>query len=172
MNQIKIRRLTEGAVIAAIYAALTLVFWQFSSLQVQVRISEALCILPLFTFAAVPGLSIGCFTINLLMGNIWDAVFGTLATFLSALVTYRVGNCSAIWYRWLAPLPSVIFNAIAVPLILYFGYGLTTFGSAQGMWLVLGLNALSVAIGQCIACYGLGMPLYFLLKRTKLFEKK
>lgn len=172
MKQKQIRRLTEGAMIAAVYAVLTLVFWQFSSLQVQVRISEALCILPLFTFAAVPGLTVGCLLINLLMGNVWDAVFGTLATLLAATVTYRIGKGSQKWCKWLAPLPSVVFNALVIPLVLYFGYGLTSFGDAEGMWLVLGLNALSVAIGQCIACYGLGMPLYFLLRRTNVFEGK
>ena len=65
----------------------------------------------------------------------------------------------------------MVLNAVIVPFVLYFGYGITTFGSTEGMWLVVVLQALSIAIGQVIACYGLGMPLYYLLKRTKLFEK-
>ena len=164
----KARKLTEGAMIAAVYAVLTLVFWQFSSLQIQVRISEALCVLPLFTFAAVPGLTIGCFLINVIMGNIWDAIFGTLATLLASAAAYRIGKNRK--HNWLAPLPSIVFNAVILPFVLYFGYGFTSFGNTDGMWVVLGLNALSIAIGQTIACYGLGMPLYFLLRRTKIFS--
>ncbi len=172
MKQEKVRRLTEAAMIAAVYAVLTFLLWQFSSLQIQVRVSEALCILPLFTFAAVPGLTVGCLLVNLLMGNIWDAIFGTLATLLAALATYRLGKQNAGWATWLAPLPSVVFNALILPFVLYFGYGFTTFGEAEGMGIVLGLNMLSILIGQCIACYGLGIPLYLLLKRTKLFGTK
>ena len=168
MKNKKLRALTEGAMIAAIYGVLTLVFWQFSSMQIQVRVSEALCGLPLFTSAAVPGLTIGCFLVNMLMGNIWDAIFGSMATLLAAAVAYKLKGKGL---HWLAPLACVVFNALIVPFVLYFGYGITTFGSTEGMWLVLGLQALSIAIGQVIACYGLGMPLYYLLKRTKLFEK-
>lgn len=167
----KVRKLTEGAMIAAVYAVLTLVFWQFSSLQIQVRISESLCVLPLFTVAAVPGLTAGCFLINMLMGNIWDAIFGTLATLLASALTYRIGKRAGKKSVWLAPLPSVVFNALIIPFVLYFGYGFVSFGNATGMWLVLGLNALSIAIGQSIACYGLGMPLYYLVRRIKIFKK-
>jgi len=153
--------------IAAVYAVLTLVFWQFSSMQIQVRISEALCVLPMFSFSAVPGLTIGCFLINMIMGNVWDAIFGTLATLLASAATYRIGKKTG--YRWLAPLPSILFNALIIPFVLYFGYGFISFGDTTGMLTVLGLNALSIAIGQTIACYGLGMPLYFMIKRTKIF---
>jgi len=170
MKNKKLRSLTESAMIAAIYGVLTLVFWQFSSMQIQVRVSEALCVLPLFTTAAVPGLTVGCFLVNILMGNIWDAIFGSMATFLAAAVAYRLKEKKAALH-WFAPLACVVFNALIVPFVLYFGYGVTTFGNEAGMWLVLGLQALSIAIGQVIACYGLGMPLYFLLKRTRLFEK-
>ena len=170
MKNKKLRALTEGAMIAAIYGVLTLVFWQFSSMQIQVRVSEALCVLPLFTSAAVPGLTIGCFLVNILMGNIWDAIFGSMATILAAAGAYKLKGKKK-GFHWLAPLACVVFNALIVPFVLYFGYGITTFGSTSGMWLVLGLQALSIAIGQVIACYGLGMPLYYLLKRTRIFEK-
>ena len=170
MKNKKLRSLTEGAMIAAIYGVLTLVFWQFSSMQIQVRVSEALCVLPLFTSAAVPGLTVGCFLVNILMGNVWDAIFGSMATFLAAAVAYKLKE-KRDSFHWLAPLACVVLNALIVPLVLYFGYGVTTFGNETGMWLVLGLQALSIAIGQVIACYGLGMPLYYLLKRTRLFER-
>lgn len=170
MKKNKIRPLTEGAMIAAVYAVLTLFFWQFSSMQIQVRISEAMCILPLFTYSAVPGLTAGCFLINLIMGNIWDAFFGAFATFLAALVTYLIGKIGKKWACLVAPLAPVFFNGLIIPFVLYFGYGITTFGETSGMWTVLGLQALSISIGEAIACYGMGIPLYFLIKRTKLFK--
>ncbi|MCH5184354.1 MAG: QueT transporter family protein [Oscillospiraceae bacterium] len=172
-NTRTLRRLTEGAMIAAIYAVLTFLLWQFSSLQIQVRVSEALCILPLFTPSAVPGLTLGCLIANLLGGNnLWDMIFGSLATLLAATVTYCIGKWKGKWVKWIAPLPSVVFNALIIPFVLYFGYGFTSFGDIEGMWIVLGLDALSVAIGQIIACYGLGLPLYAMLKRIRIFPEK
>ena len=170
MKKINLRPLTEGAMIAAVYAVLTLFFWQFSSMQIQVRISEAMCILPLFTYSAVPGLTAGCFLINLIMGNPWDALFGALATFLATLVTYWLGRIGKKWAHFIAPMASVFFNGLIIPFVLYFAYGITTFGDTTGLWAVLGLQGLSIAIGEAIACYGMGIPLYFLIKRTKLFE--
>ena len=169
--------LAQGAVIAALYAVLTLAMWQFSSLQIQVRLSEALCILPLFTNAAVQRLYIGCVVANLLAGNVWDALFGALATLLAALSTFFIGRKTKGAARLLlSPLPAVVFNVVAVPLVLYFAYGFTTFdlGSAviEGLWPVLGLTALSVFIGQMIACYGVGIPLYLTLEKTGLFRKR
>jgi len=168
--------LARGAVIAALYAVLTLVMWQFSSLQIQVRLSEALCVLPLFTNAAVPGLYIGCVIANLVAGNVPDAIFGALATLLAAASTYGIGKRFKGAARTaLAPLPAVIFNVIAVPLVLYYGYGFTTFefGATvfSGVGPVLGLTALSVFVGQMIACYGVGIPLYLALEKTGLFRK-
>ena len=169
MKKNRVRKLTEGAMIAAIYAVLTLVFWQFSSMQIQVRLSESLCILPLFTVAAIPGVTIGCFLINILMGNIWDAIFGTLATLLAAILTYYIGKSKFKHKRLLAPMPSVVLNALIIPFVLYFGYGFVSFGNTTAMWAVLGLNAISIAIGQIIACYGIGLPLYHIIRRTKIF---
>ena len=168
--------LAQGAVIAALYAVLTLATWQFSSLQIQVRLSEALCILPLFTNAAVPGLYIGCLIADLLAGNVWDALFGALATLLAAVSTYCIGRKTTGPARWLlAPLPAVLFNVIIVPPVLYFAYGFTGFdlgGSViEGLWPVLGLTALSVLIGQVIACCGVGIPLYLALEKIGLFKK-
>ena len=173
----KVVYLTQGAAIAALYAVLTLALWQFSSLQIQVRLSESLCILPLFTNAAVPGLYIGCVIANLLAGNVIDAGFGALATLLAAVSTYFIGRkVKGVTRLILAPLPAVIFNVIAVPLVLYYGYGFTTFEMGEtvisGFWPVLGLNALSVFIGQMIACYGVGIPLYNALKHIPALWKE
>lgn len=172
----KVLYLAQGAVVAALYASLTVAMWQFSSLQIQVRLSEALCVLPLFTPAAVPGLYVGCVIANLLAGNVWDALFGALATLLAALCTYRIGKYFKGGARLLlAPLPAVVFNAVIVPLVLYFGYGFSTFETQsavfEGFWPVYGMTALSVLAGQAIACYGAGIPLYLALKKTGLFQK-
>ena len=170
MKKNKISLLTEGAMIAAVYAVLTLFFWQFSSMQIQVRISEAMCILPLFTRSAIPGLAAGCFLINLIMGNLWDAFFGALATFLGAWITHFIGKKSKRGIAILGLIPPIVFNGLIIPLVLYFGYGITVFGEVSGMWAVLAMQGLSVAIGEAIACYGLGIPLYMFIKRSRIFK--
>ncbi|MBQ0092899.1 MAG: QueT transporter family protein [Clostridiales bacterium] len=172
----KSRAVTTGAMIAAGYAVLTLLLFQFSSREIQVRVSEALCVLPLLTPAAVPGLFFGCFLSNLLLGNPIDAVFGSLITLAAAILTLRARKLGDKVSAWVAPLPAVLLNAIAVPLILYFGYGIRAFGNADSAFSVLALQSLSVLIGQTIACYGLGLPLLFLLRKINskyhFFEEK
>ena len=114
--------ITQGAMIAALYVVLTIFINAFNlaSGAIQVRISEALCILPIFTPAAIPGLFIGCFLSNLLTGcAIWDIIFGSLATLLGAIGTYYLRNTKFVF-----TLPPVIANTIVVPLVLKFAYGL------------------------------------------------
>lgn len=156
------KKLVQGALIGALYAALTLAAAPISYGLMQVRISEALCILPFFTPAAVPGLFIGCLVANLAGGAVlYDVVFGSLATLLAALLTWwlRVRGAS----KWLAPLPAVVLNALIVGALMHLVYlpGEVTFPVA----------AAYVGAGQAIACYGLGMPLFYVLERygKKLF---
>ena len=167
----------QAALIAALYAVLTIACWTFSSMAIQVRVSEALCILPLFTPAAIPGLFIGCFLSNIIAGNIPDAIFGSLTTLAAAALTWFVGKAIKKNVKILpAPFPAVLLNAIVVPFILYYGYGIREFMGQTATGIVLALTALSVFIGQTIACYGIGVPLYFALKgvadRTDLFHRK
>lgn len=152
----KTRFICEAAIIAAIYAALTLILAPLSYGSIQVRISEALCVLPFFTPAAVPGLFIGCLLANLYTAGLglMDIVVGSLATLLAAFITWKIRTKS----KWLLPLPSVIVNAFLVAWVLVV-QGQTPFP----YW----LTALSVGGGQAIACYGIGMPLWFLLNRYK-----
>ena len=169
----KTRYIVYAAIIAALYAVLTMVLWEFSSLAIQVRLSEALCILPLFTQAAIPGLFIGCALANILSGTWVDIVFGSLTTLLAAVVTAFIGRRFSLGKRqglsrirrWMAPLPAVIFNALVIPFVLYFGYGIRSMGNATSTIGVLALMGLSVLIGQAIACYVVGMPLMKLLER-------
>ena len=99
----KVLRITQGAVITALYVVLTMVFAPISFGPVQVRIAEALCILPMFTPAAIPGLFIGCLIANLIGGGIiLDVIFGSIATLIGAVLGYMLRK-----NRWLVPLPSV-----------------------------------------------------------------
>jgi len=142
--------ITQTAIIAALYTALVYVFAGISFLPFQARIAEALCILPAFTFAAVPGLFIGCILSNIIGGlGIIDIVFGSLATFLAAYLTYIIPK------DILKPLPAVLVNAVVVPIILYY-----TVNSP------ILLTAFEIFMGQTISCYGLGLPLLYALKRS------
>lgn len=111
--------LTYSAIIAAMYVVLTLPFASFAFGPIQFRIAEALCILPFFTPAAIPGLALGCLLANFMGGAvIWDVVFGTLATLIGAIISYKLrGN------KWLVCIPPILANAIIIPFVLKYAYG-------------------------------------------------
>ncbi len=122
MRRKKTLYLCQGAIIAAMYVILTYIsaLMGLSSGVIQVRISEALCIMPIFLPAAIPGLTIGCLIANLLTGSIaLDVIFGTLATFIGALGTYALRKRKYIYL-----LPPILSNMIIVPLVLKFAYKL------------------------------------------------
>ena len=147
--------LVQSAVIAALYAALTLAFAPISYGLMQVRISEALSVLPLYTPAGVPGLFLGCLLANLIGGmGVYDVVFGSLATLLAAGCTWLLRNRS----RYLAPLPTILFNAVIVGAMMAFLFDV---GES------FGLCMLYVGAGEAIACYALGVPLTFALDKLK-----
>ena len=147
--------LAYAGIIAALYAALTVLLAPISYGLIQCRVSEALSVLPVFTGTAVPGLFLGCVIANLLGGApIYDVVFGSLATLLAAIATRRLAKKQAP--RALLPLPSVLFNAIIVGWLLV---------SVYGVGVPLPLAMLYVGIGQAAACYGLGLPLLYVLEK-------
>lgn len=155
MKDKKVLFLVQGAAIAAIYVVLTIVFAAISFGEVQVRISEALTILPYFTPAAVPGLFVGCIIANLLGGAIpVDILCGSLATLLGAVFTYLLRKNT----RWLAPLPPIISNTVIVPFVLYYGYGIN---------LPIPFMMLTVGIGEVISCGVLGMIVLTALDRYR-----
>ena len=176
-----VRFIVIAASVAALYAALTMVLWEISSAGIQFRLSEALCVLPAFTPAAIPGLTIGCAVANLLGGTWIDVVFGSLATLLAAVCSYLIGRAFragrteklSLGAKLLVPLPPVIFNAAIIPFVLYYGYGVTAALGATSKYAVLGLHALTVGAGEAAVCYALGVPLMILLNRinrkTELF---
>ena len=147
--------MVQAAAIAAVYVVLTTVFAAFSFGEVQVRISEALTILPVFTPAAIPGLFVGCLISNFLGGAIlMDVIFGSIATLIGAVFTWKLRNSS----KWLAPLPPIVANAIIVPFTLYYGYGVN---------LPIPFMMLTVGIGEVISCGVLGMILYGALNKYR-----
>ena len=156
------RFMVDAAVIAALYAALTLALAPISFGALQIRVSEALTILPVFTAAAIPGLTVGCLIANaagLAMGaNIagpWDLLFGTCATLLAALCTYLVRKIRAKGIPVFAVLPPVILNAVVIGWELYF------FAKEP-----LILSVAWVGLGQIAACCAIGLPLeYFMRKK-------
>ena len=110
-----------SAVIAALYVALTAIFAPISFWAVQFRLSEALCVLPYFTPAAIPGVTLGCFIANLVLGApIYDVIFGTLATLIGAVLSYVLRK-----NKWLVPIPPILSNALIIPWVLKFAYGAT-----------------------------------------------
>ena len=148
MNRNRLTMITQAALIAALYVALTYVFQPISFGEVQIRIAEALTILPVFTAAAVPGLYIGWLLGNLLGGAVLpDVVFGSLATLIGAVGTRMLCKKSPV----LAVVPPIVSNMLIVPLVLRFAYGVL---------LPIPLMMLSVGAGEVLSCGVLGLILY------------
>ena len=144
--------LTQAAIIAALYVVLTMLAnaMGLANYAIQVRFSEALCVLPFFTVAAIPGLTVGCFISNVLTGAmVWDVVFGSLATLIGAIGTYLLRK-----NRVLMLFPPIIANAVIVPFVLRYGYGITwMFHDVE--WSIP-YFAVTVGIGEIISVCGLG----------------
>ena len=156
----KTKGLTYAAIIAALYVVLSYLSHLFglSNSAIQVRISEALTVLPFFTPVAIPGLGVGCLITNLVTGCApWDVVFGTLATVLGAVGTYLLKKHTP----FLAPLPPILANVAIVPFVLAFVYGDGT---------PIPLLALGIFVGEFIACGVLGMVLLHAIKRSGIFK--
>ncbi|MGN1146965.1 MAG: QueT transporter family protein [Lachnospiraceae bacterium] len=157
MKNKKVLFLTQAAMIAALYVVLTFIANAFglASGAIQVRLSEALAILPFFTPAAIPGLYIGCLLSNILTGCcLLDILVGSLASLIGALGAYALRK-----WKWLVPVPTILANAIIVPLVLTspYGYGLT-----DALWYLV----LTVGAGEIISCGILGMMLLFVLQKN------
>lgn len=138
--------ITQAAIIAALYVILTFfaAALGISSGVIQVRFSEALTILPLFTPAAIPGLFLGCLISNLLTGAcLLDIVFGSLTTLLAAFISYKIRK-----YKYAVCVPPIVANTLFIPWILRFGYGMTD-DSIPFMMLTVGA-------GEVISCGILG----------------
>ena len=163
-DKLKMKRqtqlLTKGALIASLYVALTYISAIFGLANgvIQVRISEALTILPMFTSAAVPGLFAGCIASNFLTGaSLWDIVFGSAATLLGAAGTYYFGK-----NRYLAAAFPILSNTLIIPFVLKIAYGV-----GEGYLFLFA----TIFIGEFISCGILGVLLAGAIKKTKIFTK-
>ncbi|MGN0362310.1 MAG: QueT transporter family protein [Bilifractor sp.] len=147
--------LTQAAMIAAIYVVLTYVFSAISFGQVQIRIAEALTILPVFTPAAIPGLFVGCLIGNITGGAVLpDIIFGSLATLIGAVGTRMLRKKNPVF----CTLPPILANTVIVPFVLRFAYGIQ---------LPIPFMMLTVGIGEVVGCGVLGVALYSGLKNYR-----
>lgn len=159
-NKKKIRGIAFASIIAASYVVLTFVANAFglASGAIQIRLSEALTILPVFTPYAIPGVVIGCLLANTLTGcTLWDIILGSIATLIGALGTYALKN-----HKLLATVPPMIANAVIVPFVLIKFYGL------EGTYWYF---ALTVFIGEFISCGILGTFLQKSLLKGNIINK-
>lgn len=156
MKSKKVTFLTQSAIIAAVYVVLNVAFAAIGTNAIQVRIAESLSILPVFTPAAIPGLFIGCLIGNILSGAILpDIIFGSLATLIGAIGTYKFGRIHPV----LGQIFPIAANTIIVPLVLYYGYGTP---------LSIPYMMLTVGIGEILSCGVLGILLYKALNPMKV----
>ena len=154
MNSKETGFLVQGALIAALYVALTMMFAPISFGPVQFRISEALCILPFFTPAAIPGLFLGCLISDLLgTAVIMDVICGSLATLIGAVGSYWLRQ-----HKYLVCLPPILANTLIIPWVLRYAYGSTD---------LVPFMMLTVGIGEVLAIGVLGNGLLALLERYK-----
>ena len=154
MRRSPVRDLTLAAMVAALYAVLS----YFSNIfglaygPIQFRFSEALCVLPIFLPAAIPGLAVGCLLANALTGAVvMDIVLGPVATLAGAVGTWLLRR-----HPRLAILPPILANVIIVPWVLRYGYGMP-----DAIWYMM----LTVGAGEVISVGILGTALYEALRR-------
>jgi len=150
--------IAQAGTIAALYAAITILLAPISYGPVQVRVSEALTVLPYLTPSAIPGLFLGCLFANIYGGlGIYDIVGGSLLTLLAAFFTYLLSKKRK---PILAPLPPVLINAFGVSLYLHFLFKLP-------YWLTVAY----VGAGEIVACYLLGYPLLKIILSQKSWRE-
>ena len=151
------RSIVRAGLIAAIYVVLTLIFQPISFGAIQFRIAEALTLLPILTVDAVPGLFIGCLLANWLGGGIWfDVVLGSIATLLAALCSRKFRSKPL-----LAAIFPAVFNGMIVGPVVYFAY-VRAPGDPVSVGTLL-FNMVTVAFGELVVCYALGLPFLYAL---------
>ncbi len=159
----KLRSLTYGAIVSALYVALTWISGALglASGPVQLRLGEALCILPFFIPSTSVGLFVGCIISNLTMASApLDIIFGSFATLIGAYLGSKMKN------KWLVPIPTVISNTIIVPMVILVCY------TARETWSfgTYAITALGVFAGEVLSAYALGMLLLLAVQRRNLFN--
>lgn len=149
------KEMTFAAILAAVYAVLTVALPIPQYGPVQVRLAEAMTVLPFMFPAAAPGLVVGCIIANLFSPYMLDVIFGSAATLLGCILTRRMPS------KWLAPLPPVLCNMVIV------GAEIAWFeaGFGDGFFAAFAANAGLIGLGELVACYLLGLPLLSAIER-------
>lgn len=151
MNIKKSQFITHASMIATIYVSLVIMAANISFGPIQFRIAEALTVLPYFTPAAIPGLTIGCLISAIATSaHILDVIFGTLATLIAATLSYLLRK-----RKYLVPLPPIVSNALIIPWVL-------KYTSKMPIYIMM----FSIATSQFFACYGLGLILLIALEKA------
>ena len=163
----RINFIITGALIAAAYVALTFLsnIFSLAFTPIQLRVSEVLTLLPIFTPASIPGVTLGCFIANIASFNAVDMIFGTAATLIAALLTYAFRNIKFKGLPLLSMLPPVIINAVVIGLEIAFFFlpeGYTFWGFV--------ISGLQVGLGELAVCYILGIPFYLIVKKHNIFK--
>ena len=166
MNQ-SVSRRVKGAVFAALYVTLCLALAPFSYGAVQVRVAEALCLLPIFGREYITAITLGCFLANLLGSSTIDVIFGTLATFLACIGTYHLRHVRIKGLAIPASLPPVLCNAVIVGLEISF-----FFMDTPAMLPAVLMNMLTVGIGEVISCTVLGVAMVKLIEANPALKKR
>lgn len=155
--KIRTRFLVQAALIAAIYASITLLLQPISFGILQFRVSEALAILPAVLPAAIPGLFVGCLLSNMLGGFGWmDIVFGSSTTLAAAALTWRLRK-----HFWLTPVPPVVLNTFVVGSYIWLAFDHT---------FPYGISLLWFGLGEAGACFLLGLPLLWFIRHSKVLQ--
>ena len=168
----KAATISKQAMTAAIYTVVSVCLSAITYGPVQIRISEALTLLPVFAFNNIWGVTIGCFLTNLIgfftganiLGSL-DIVFGTLATFSAALVTYLLRNIKFKGLPVLSAIPPILFNAVVV------GWELCVVISGGFNTVVFIAQAASVAAGQIISCGVIGLVMVNLINKNAVLKE-
>ncbi len=161
-----IRYIITASLIAAIYAGLTYLSSAFGMAYgpIQLRLSEVLTILPVFTSASIPGLTVGCFIANIGSFNVADLLFGTAATLMAAILTRLLKDIKFCGLPILSFLSPVIINA----LVIGFEWEALFIRSKNFLWGFF-LAAAQIGISQLIVCFCFGIPFYLAIKKQRLF---
>ena len=165
MNQNpSVRKMVRRGLVAAIYVVLCMALQPISYGAVQVRVAEALCLLPVFGAEYITGVVLGCFLSNLLGSTIVDVIFGTVATLLACLATYQLRNLRIRGLATPASLPPVVFNAVIIGIEIAVMFPDPS--STAPIWLACVTNGISVGIGELISCSVLGVLLVRIIEST------
>lgn len=175
MKNTKLLNITQAAVIAALYAVLTiaqnLLIPGSASMAVQFRVAEVLCMLACFTPVAIPGLTIGCVIANISSVTaglgFYDMIFGSIASCLAAITMYLLRNVQFKGLPLVAALMPALWNGLIV------GFEIAFFFAESGFTITGFLvSGGCVALGELVVLFVLGLPFYKVVDKTGILKKK